>query len=40
MKQNYKKLGDIVNLVDERNSDGKVKNLLCVFKDLGYEIKT
>ncbi len=39
MKKHYKKLGDIVSLVDERNSDGKVKNLLGVFKDLGYEIK-
>ena len=28
MSVNYKKLGEIVELIDERNKDGKVQNLI------------
>ena len=30
MKSNYKKLGDYIRLVDERNTDGSVTRLLGV----------
>ena len=33
MSTNYKKLGDIVELIDERNKDGKVQNLIGVSID-------
>ena len=33
MSANYKKLGDIVELIDERNKDGKVQNLIGVSID-------
>lgn len=33
MSANYKKLGDIVELIDERNRDGKVQNLIGVSID-------
>lgn len=33
MSVNYKKLGDIVELIDERNKDGKVQNLIGVSID-------
>ena len=33
MSMNYKKLGDIVELIDERNKDGKVQNLIGVSID-------
>lgn len=33
MKQNYKKLGEIVELIDERNKDGKVQTLIGVSID-------
>ena len=33
MSANYKKLGEIVELIDERNRDGKVQNLIGVSID-------
>ena len=33
MSANYKKLGEIVELIDERNKDGKVQNLIGVSID-------
>lgn len=30
MRENYRRLGDIVELVDERNSDGRFTNLIGV----------
>lgn len=33
MSANYRKLGEIVELIDERNKDGKVQNLIGVSID-------
>ena len=45
MSANYKKLGEIVELIDERNKDGKVQNLIgvsidkCFIKKSNFELK-
>ena len=46
MSANYKKLGEIVELIDERNKDGKVQNLIgvsidkCFIKSVANTIET